>query len=323
MDGRGVIPGALSNIPPLSSNRNPSEQPPLTGAASGLFGAINITIGGLGIEELFRRHPQQSKPGHVFRTFSEAEWKECFTLVQAHPRFKQVDSDGNLIKALTAVPPEFSPTNISPDRHYYSRFSEASAALGRQMIDQVIERLPSDYHVVVCPIWRAGLAFVGDPSPRISSFWHVGAVRDPVTLTSSLYYSSELGIKEPDKTALLVVDPMVGTANAMTDVVTKLLHAAGPRFPQENLHVLGMFVAPEGGLRFLSRFPHANFYAASIDNFLNERGWVIPRDSSAFLGDFGDCFAREGLSHSALEGLYRKGVFADSDRDALFRRLAN
>ena len=110
------------------------------------------------------------------------------------------------------------------------------------------------------------------PSARVA---HVGLYRDPETLTPVEYY-----FKAPEdlgERLVIVVDPMLATANSAIAAVEKL-KARGAN----NIRFLCLLAAPEGVAKFIAAHPDVPVYTASIDAKLNDHGYIVPG-----LGDAG------------------------------------
>ncbi|WP_116653272.1 uracil phosphoribosyltransferase [Pelagibacterium sediminicola] len=111
------------------------------------------------------------------------------------------------------------------------------------------------------------------PSARVA---HIGLYRDPETLEAIEYY-----FKAPSDVAdrlVIVVDPMLATANSAIAAVTKLKERGA-----NNLRFLCLLAAPEGVERFTKAHPDVPVFTASVDEKLNEHGYIVPG-----LGDAGD-----------------------------------
>ncbi len=132
--------------------------------------------------------------------------------------------------------------------------------------------------ITIVPILRAGLGMLPGvldmiPSAKVSV---VGVQRDEHTLQPVAYYEKLSGRME-QRTAL-IVDPMLATAGTLIAAVD-MLKAAGCK------RIKGLFLvaAPEGLKRIEAAHPDIEIYTASIDERLNERGYILPG-----LGDAGD-----------------------------------
>ena len=111
------------------------------------------------------------------------------------------------------------------------------------------------------------------PSARVG---HIGLYRDPETLEAIEYY-----YKVPDEISerqVIIVDPMLATANSLTAAVTRLKDDS-PR----QLKVACLLAAPEGVKAFHDSHPEVSITTAALDRQLNEHGYILPG-----LGDAGD-----------------------------------
>lgn len=85
-------------------------------------------------------------------------------------------------------------------------------------------------------------------------------------------------IREQD--TVIVADPMLATGSTMCAVLDRILeNAADP----EHLFVLSAVSAPDGLIRVGEQFPEAELLTVSIDDRLNDDGFIVPG-----LGDAGD-----------------------------------
>ncbi|ORE98367.1 uracil phosphoribosyltransferase [Aurantimonas sp. 22II-16-19i] len=111
------------------------------------------------------------------------------------------------------------------------------------------------------------------PAARVA---HVGIYRDHETLQPVEYY-----FKAPEDLAdrlVIVVDPMLATANSATAAIDKLKERGA-----RNIRFLCLLAAPEGIERFTASHPDVPVFTAAIDSHLNEKGYIVPG-----LGDAGD-----------------------------------
>lgn len=111
------------------------------------------------------------------------------------------------------------------------------------------------------------------PAARVA---HVGLYRDHETLEAVEYFfkaPSDLGDR-----LVIVVDPMLATANSAIAAIDKLKQRGAT-----NLRFLCLLAAPEGIARFTAAHPDVPVFTASIDEKLNEKGYIVPG-----LGDAGD-----------------------------------
>lgn len=132
--------------------------------------------------------------------------------------------------------------------------------------------------VTVVPILRAGLGLMDGvlehlPAARVSV---VGIYRDEETLEPVPYFDKVAGSMS-ERTAL-VVDPMLATGGSLIATID-LLKKKGC----EKIIALVLVAAPEGIEKLEAAHPDVDLYTASVDERLNENGYIIPG-----LGDAGD-----------------------------------
>ncbi|MFZ1775224.1 MAG: uracil phosphoribosyltransferase [Rhizobiaceae bacterium] len=111
------------------------------------------------------------------------------------------------------------------------------------------------------------------PAARVA---HIGLYRDHDTLEAIEYF-----FKAPSDLAdrlVIVVDPMLATANSAIAAVDKLKGRGAV-----NIRFLCLLAAPEGIARFTAAHPDVPVFTAAIDSHLNEKGYIVPG-----LGDAGD-----------------------------------
>ncbi|MFW5935207.1 MAG: uracil phosphoribosyltransferase [Halolamina sp.] len=102
---------------------------------------------------------------------------------------------------------------------------------------------------------------------------------DDGTFPISVDYEKLPRITEDD--TVIVADPMLATGSTMCTVLENVLDAADAE--PEDLFVLSAVSAPEGLIRVNEAFPEADLLTVSIDDELNEAGFIVPG-----LGDAGD-----------------------------------
>ncbi len=130
----------------------------------------------------------------------------------------------------------------------------------------------------IVPILRAGLGMVDGmlqlvPTARVG---HIGLYRDPETLKPVEYYC-----KMPADVAereIFVVDPMLATGGSSVAAI-QMLKDRGCR----KIHFMCIIAAPEGLKAMQEAHPDVDIYVGSLDEKLNEHGYIVPG-----LGDAGD-----------------------------------
>ncbi|MDN3710876.1 uracil phosphoribosyltransferase [Paracoccus cavernae] len=111
------------------------------------------------------------------------------------------------------------------------------------------------------------------PAARVG---FIGLYRDPETLQPVQYYSKVPNLL--DERMTIVVDPMLATGNSSVAAID-LLKQAGAK----NLCFLCLLAAPEGVKRMREAHPDVRIVTASLDERLDEHGYIVPG-----LGDAGD-----------------------------------
>ena len=132
--------------------------------------------------------------------------------------------------------------------------------------------------MAVVPILRAGLGMVDGvlnliPAAKVG---HIGLYRDETTLQPVEYFCKmPQDIAERD---IIVVDPMLATGGSSIDALTMLKNRGA-----KNLKLMCLVGAPEGIEAVQKAHDDVDIYLASIDEKLNEHGYIVPG-----LGDAGD-----------------------------------
>ena len=132
--------------------------------------------------------------------------------------------------------------------------------------------------ITIVPILRAGLGMMDGvidliPSAKVSV---VGFYRDEETLQPVEYYVKTASAM--DERIALILDPMLATGGTLLATIDLLKKAGCTK-------IKGLFLvaAPEGIKKIEAAHPDVDIYVASIDERLNEAGYILPG-----LGDAGD-----------------------------------
>jgi uracil phosphoribosyltransferase len=132
--------------------------------------------------------------------------------------------------------------------------------------------------LAIIPILRAGLGMVDGmlkliPAAKVG---HIGLYRDPDTLNPIEYYCKlPYDIGERD---LIVVDPMLATGGSASAAIQFIKDKGG-----KNIKIMCLIASPEGIKRLSEDHPDVEIFCASVDEKLNEHGYIVPG-----LGDAGD-----------------------------------
>ena len=111
------------------------------------------------------------------------------------------------------------------------------------------------------------------PSAKVSV---VGLYRNEETLEPVTYFK-KLTNSMDDRTAL-ILDPMLATGGSLVACINMLKDAGCT-----SIRGLFLVAVPEGIARLEKEHPDVDIYVASIDERLNENGYILPG-----LGDAGD-----------------------------------
>lgn len=104
----------------------------------------------------------------------------------------------------------------------------------------------------------------------------IGLYRDEETLEPVEYYAKFP--KDIASSIVLVVDPMLATGGSAIAAIDMLKRAGC-----QNINYVGLVGAPVGVNNLQTAHPDINIYLASLDEKLNEDGYIVPG-----LGDCGD-----------------------------------
>ncbi len=140
-----------------------------------------------------------------------------------------------------------------------------------------VERLVGK-KITVVPILRAGIGMLDGvlgliPGAKVSA---VGLARNEETLQAHTYL--EKLVPQIEQRLAMIIDPMLATGGSMLATID-LLKKAGC----QDIRALVLVAAPEGIAAVEKAHPDVTIYTASIDQGLNEHGYIMPG-----LGDAGD-----------------------------------
>ena len=132
--------------------------------------------------------------------------------------------------------------------------------------------------MAIVPILRAGLGMVDGmlnliPTAKVG---HIGLYRDPETLQPVEYYCKlPSDIAERD---VIVVDPMLATGGSASAAITFLKN-----YGVKHIKLMNIIAAPDGVETVRKDHPDVQIFVASVDEKLNDHGYIVPG-----LGDAGD-----------------------------------
>ncbi len=132
--------------------------------------------------------------------------------------------------------------------------------------------------LAIVPVLRAGLGMVEGilqllPAAKVG---HIGLYRDPQTLEPVEYYC-----KMPNDIAerdIIILDPMLATGGSASAAIQFIKN-----YDVKHIKLMNIIAAPEGIERVRRDHPDVDIYVASVDEKLNDHGYIVPG-----LGDAGD-----------------------------------
>ncbi|EGN9659293.1 uracil phosphoribosyltransferase [Campylobacter coli] len=135
-----------------------------------------------------------------------------------------------------------------------------------------------DEKIMICPILRAALGMLDSIFRLIpdASVGFLGFVRNEKTLKADFYFQ-KLPKDAKERTAI-VIDPMFATGGTAIDACNFLKDQG-----VKKIKFISILAAPQGLEKFAKIHSDVELYIASIDESLNEKGYIIPG-----LGDTGD-----------------------------------
>ncbi len=135
--------------------------------------------------------------------------------------------------------------------------------------------------VAVVPILRAGLGLLEGAQGvlPLASIYHFGLVRNEETLEPTCYLN-KLPEKFAPETRVLITEPMLATGGSIMAVMAELTQrGVDPALTR----IISVVVAPPALQKLAAVYPNLIVYTATIDETLNDQGYIVPG-----LGDAGD-----------------------------------
>ena len=131
--------------------------------------------------------------------------------------------------------------------------------------------------IIVVPILRAGLGMVDGVKNMIptAKVGHIGLERDEETLKPREYYFKLPQVENP---LVLIVDPMLATGGSAVAAISSVKQRG-----YTDIRLMCLVGVPEGVEAVQKAHPDVDIYLASLDEKLNDKGYILPG-----LGDAGD-----------------------------------
>ena len=141
----------------------------------------------------------------------------------------------------------------------------------------ILHKRKLESKIVLVPILRAGIGMVDGvrnmiPTARIG---HIGMYRDEETLEPHEYYYK---LPEVENPLIVICDPMLATGGSAIAAIN-----AVKKRGYTNIRLMCLVGAPEGVKAVEEAYPEVPIYLATLDEKLNDKGYILPG-----LGDAGD-----------------------------------
>jgi uracil phosphoribosyltransferase len=135
--------------------------------------------------------------------------------------------------------------------------------------------------VAVVPILRAGLGLLEGAQSLLplASIYHLGLVRNEETLEPTCYLN-KLPEKFDPQTRVLITDPMLATGGSMMLAMAELTQRG---IDPAMTRIVCVVAAPPALQKLSAAYAGLNVYTATIDEIVNNQGYIVPG-----LGDAGD-----------------------------------
>jgi uracil phosphoribosyltransferase len=153
-------------------------------------------------------------------------------------------------------------------------FRELAQEVGALLTYEATADLPLESYEIQG--WAGTVQVEKIAGKKIAKVSAVGLARNEETLQAHTYL--EKLVPEINERLAMIIDPMLATGNSMVSAID-LLKKAGCK----EIRAMVLVAAPEGIATVEKAHPDVMIYTASIDDRLNEQGYIMPG-----LGDAGD-----------------------------------
>lgn len=135
--------------------------------------------------------------------------------------------------------------------------------------------------IAVVPILRAGLGLLEGAQTvlPLAKIYHLGLERNEQTLKPSCYLNKLPETLAPD-TRVLITEPMLATGGSIMATMAELIQrGVDPALTR----IVCVVAAPPALQKLSDAYPGLTVYSATIDEKVNDQGYIVPG-----LGDAGD-----------------------------------
>ncbi|MGD1713840.1 uracil phosphoribosyltransferase [Hydrocoleum sp. CS-953] len=135
--------------------------------------------------------------------------------------------------------------------------------------------------IVVIPILRAGLGLLEGAQTvlPLASIYHLGLVRNEETLEVSCYLNKLPSEFDPN-VRVLICDPMLATGGTIMQAMAELTQRG---VDPSVIRIISVVAATPALQKLGTTYPSLAIYTATIDEIVNDVGYIVPG-----LGDAGD-----------------------------------
>ena len=135
--------------------------------------------------------------------------------------------------------------------------------------------------IVVIPILRAGLGLLEGAQTvlPLASIYHLGMVRNEETLEANCYLN-KLPSQFDQNVRVLICDPMLATGGTIMQAMAELTQRG---VDPTSIRIISVIAAKPALQKLGTTYPSLAVYTATIDEIVNDVGYIVPG-----LGDAGD-----------------------------------
>ncbi|MCL2923607.1 MAG: uracil phosphoribosyltransferase [Trichodesmium sp. MAG_R04] len=135
--------------------------------------------------------------------------------------------------------------------------------------------------IVVIPILRAGLGLLEGAQTvlPLASIYHLGIVRNEETLEANCYLN-KLPSQLDQNVRVLICDPMLATGGTIMQAMAELTQRG---VDPTAIRIISVIAAKPALQKLGTTYPSLAIYTATIDEIVNDVGYIVPG-----LGDAGD-----------------------------------
>ena len=175
-------------------------------------------------------------------------------------------------------------------------FRSAMTELGRWLAYEAIrDWLPTVETTVQTPLGECPATFINPQAPLVvvpilrlegiqtvvplASVYHLGMARNEETLEPTCYLN-KLPAQFNPETRVIISEPMLATGGTIVATMQELTSRG---IDSNLIRIISVVAAPPALKKLSAEYPSLTIYTATIDEIVNEQGFIVPG-----LGDAGD-----------------------------------